>query len=128
MSINETIIERLEEVRGLDLLFPVETVFIDKKELEKEYMEKKEDKTDELILKALFMMDPDANLHLIESKYNSECVMAYYTPEEKKIVIVEEYENLLDEIFPHEYTTELYEKGGWKEVNRAFINPPSTTE
>ncbi|MHC1585252.1 MAG: hypothetical protein ACXQS7_03180, partial [Candidatus Syntropharchaeia archaeon] len=79
VSINETIIERLEEVRGLDLLFPVETVFIDKKELEKEYMERKEDKTDELILKALFMMDPDANLHLIESKYNSECVMAYYT-------------------------------------------------
>ncbi len=102
-SLNLTeIIERVEEVRGLDLLYEIPHHKTTKEGLLERY-NVTDDGSDDILLKALFMVEREDALDEAEAAYKSETVMAYYDIEKKEIVIAMEYEDEFEKIYAHEY-------------------------
>ncbi|OFV67310.1 MAG: conserved hypothetical protein, secreted [Candidatus Syntrophoarchaeum caldarius] len=112
-SINFTAIgERVEEVRGLELKSEVPHRYIEKNELEERYnsTDDGDDRPDEILLKALFMVEEGDDLDQVEAAYKSSTIMAYYDIKEKEMVIVRGYEDELEKIYAHEYLHALQDQ------------------
>ncbi|MHC1565743.1 MAG: hypothetical protein ACXQS6_05440 [Candidatus Syntropharchaeales archaeon] len=112
-SLNLTaIVDKVEEVRGLNLIADIPQREISREELEERYntTEKASDDPDDILLKALFMVEWDDDLEGVEASYKSSTVMAYYDIENKEMVIVSGYEAELEKIYAHEYTHVLQDQ------------------
>jgi len=112
-SINlSSIITRLEEVRGLKLLYDIPHHWISPDELIKRYNATVVvgDDPDDVLLKALFMVEEGVDPDEVEAEYRSDTVMAYYDIEKKEMVTVRGYEDELEKIYVHEYLHALQDQ------------------
>jgi hypothetical protein len=112
-SLNLTaIVDKVEEVRGLNLISDLPQRKISREELEERYnvTEEAGGDPDDILLKALFMVEWDDDLDRVEAAYKSSTVMAYYDIENKEMVIVSGYEDEREKIYAHEYTHVLQDQ------------------